>query len=42
VVQDIFFSETCRYADVILPGAPALEKEGTFSIHRRSWPRWHL
>jgi predicted molibdopterin-dependent oxidoreductase YjgC len=35
VVQDIFFSETCRYADVILPGAPALEKEGTFSCTER-------
>src|SRR5258708_33725900 len=30
VVQDIFFSETCRYADVVLPAAPSLEKEGTF------------
>lgn len=35
VVQDIFFSETCRYADVILPGAPALEKEGTFTSTER-------
>jgi formate dehydrogenase major subunit len=35
VVQDIFFSETCRYADVILPGAPALEKDGTFSSTER-------
>jgi formate dehydrogenase major subunit len=31
VVQDIFFSDTCRYADVILPAAPSLEKEGTFT-----------
>ncbi len=30
VVQDIFFSETCRFADVILPASPSLEKEGTF------------
>ncbi len=30
VVQDIFFSETCRYADVVLPASPSLEKEGTF------------
>ncbi len=29
-VQDCFFSETCRYADVVLPASPALEKEGTF------------
>jgi len=35
VVQDIFFSETCRYADVVLPGAPALEKEGTFTSTER-------
>jgi formate dehydrogenase major subunit len=35
VVQDIFFSETCRYADVILPAAPALEKDGTFSSTER-------
>jgi formate dehydrogenase major subunit len=35
VVQDIFFTETCRYADVILPGAPALEKEGTFTSTER-------
>jgi formate dehydrogenase major subunit len=30
VVQDIFFSETCRYADLILPASPSLEKDGTF------------
>lgn len=30
VVQDIFFTETCKYADLILPAAPSLEKEGTF------------
>ena len=35
VVQDIFFSETCRYADVVLPAAPALEKEGTFTSTER-------
>src|SRR5260370_35123389 len=35
VVQDIFFPETCRYADVILPAAPALEKEGTFTSTER-------
>jgi formate dehydrogenase major subunit len=35
VVQDIFFSETCRYADVVLPAAPALEKDGTFSSTER-------
>ncbi|WP_254062496.1 formate dehydrogenase subunit alpha [Acidobacterium sp. S8] len=30
VVQDIFFTETCRYADVVLPASPSLEKDGTF------------
>ncbi|MBF0455308.1 MAG: formate dehydrogenase subunit alpha [Magnetococcales bacterium] len=30
VVQDIFFSETAHLADVVLPGASFLEKEGTF------------
>ncbi|HEY0794699.1 MAG TPA: formate dehydrogenase subunit alpha [Acidisarcina sp.] len=30
VVQDIFFSETCKYADVVLPASPSLEKDGTF------------
>jgi formate dehydrogenase major subunit len=35
VVQDIFFSNTCRYADVVLPGAPRLEKEGTFTSTER-------
>ncbi len=35
VVQDIFFTETCRYADVILPASPSLEKEGTFTSTER-------
>src|SRR6266436_6224539 len=35
VVQDIFFSNTCQYADVVLPGAPSLEKEGTFTSTER-------
>jgi len=35
VVQDIFFSHTCQYADVVLPGAPSLEKEGTFTSTER-------
>lgn len=29
VVQDIFFTETCRYADVVLPAACYAEKNGT-------------
>src|SRR6202020_1614362 len=35
VGQDIFFSETCRYADVVLPAAPSLEKDGTFNSTER-------
>ncbi|QHS52020.1 formate dehydrogenase subunit alpha [Edaphobacter sp. 12200R-103] len=36
VVQDINFSETCRYADLVLPAAASLEKDGTFvSTERR-------
>src|SRR6202000_981274 len=31
VVQDIFFSHTCTFADVVLLAAPSLEKEGTFT-----------
>ncbi len=30
VVMDIFFSTTCEFADVILPGCASLEKDGTF------------
>uniref|UniRef100_E6PY18 Putative oxidoreductase n=1 Tax=mine drainage metagenome TaxID=410659 RepID=E6PY18_9ZZZZ len=39
VVQDIFFSDTCRYADVILPASPSLEKEGTFTSTERRMQR---
>jgi len=35
VVQDIFFSDTCRFADVVLPAAPSLEKDGTFTSTER-------
>jgi len=36
VVQDIFFTETCKYADLVLPASPSLEKDGTFvSTERR-------
>ena len=35
VVQDIFFSATCRFADVIFPASPSLEKEGTFTSTER-------
>jgi predicted molibdopterin-dependent oxidoreductase YjgC len=30
VVQDIFLTETARFADVVLPGASFAEKDGTF------------
>ncbi len=30
IVQDINFSETCAYADLVLPASPSLEKDGTF------------
>jgi len=35
VVQDVFFSNTCRFADVVLPASPSLEKEGTFTSTER-------
>jgi formate dehydrogenase major subunit len=41
VVQDINFSETCRYADVVLPASPSLEKDGTFTNTERRIQRFH-
>ncbi len=35
VVQDVFLSKTAQFADVILPAAPSLEKEGTFTNTER-------
>jgi formate dehydrogenase major subunit len=35
IVQDINFSETAAYADVVLPAAASLEKEGTFTSTER-------
>src|ERR1700721_2617186 len=35
VSQKIFFSETCQFADVILPASPSLEKDGTFTSTER-------
>ncbi|MFC6618949.1 formate dehydrogenase subunit alpha [Deinococcus radiophilus] len=35
VVQDLYFTNTARYADVILPATPSLEKEGTFTSTER-------
>jgi predicted molibdopterin-dependent oxidoreductase YjgC len=35
VYQDIFFTETARYAHVVLPAASSAEKEGTFTNTER-------
>jgi formate dehydrogenase major subunit len=35
VLQEIFMTETCKYADVILPGATFLEKSGTYTNAER-------
>ncbi|MGG5253514.1 formate dehydrogenase subunit alpha [Neobacillus sp. SM06] len=35
VVQDVFFTKTAQFADVILPAAPSLEKDGTFTNTER-------
>jgi formate dehydrogenase major subunit len=35
VAQDVFFSKSCQFADVIFPASPSLEKEGTFTSTER-------
>ncbi len=35
VVDDLFMTETCKYADVVLPGTSYAEKEGTFTNTER-------
>jgi formate dehydrogenase major subunit len=35
IIQDINFSETCCYADLVLPAAASLEKDGTFTSTER-------
>jgi formate dehydrogenase alpha subunit len=35
VVQDLFATETCQFADVVLPAASFAEKEGTFTNTER-------
>src|SRR5699024_8433079 len=35
VVQDLFLSRTAEFADVVLPAAPSLEKDGTFTNTER-------
>jgi formate dehydrogenase major subunit len=41
VMQDCFFTDACRFADVILPASPALEKDGTFTSTERRIQRLH-
>ncbi|MCX7917029.1 MAG: formate dehydrogenase subunit alpha, partial [bacterium] len=35
IVQDIFFTEICEYADVVLPALSSFEKDGTFTNTER-------
>jgi formate dehydrogenase alpha subunit len=39
VVQDIFLTETAKYADVVLPGVSFAEKDGTFTNSERKVQR---
>jgi formate dehydrogenase major subunit len=41
IVQDIFFSKTAQFADVVLPAAPSLEKDGTFTNTERRIQRFY-
>ncbi|MFS0553745.1 formate dehydrogenase subunit alpha [Brevibacillus sp. 179-C9.3 HS] len=41
VVQDIFFTKTAHFADVVLPASPSLEKDGTFVNTERRIQRLH-
>ncbi|SDB39493.1 formate dehydrogenase subunit alpha [Pseudomonas sp. NFACC13-1] len=41
VVQDIFFSRTAQFADVVLPGCPSVEKDGTFVNTERRIQRFY-
>jgi formate dehydrogenase major subunit len=41
VVQDVFFSRTAQFADVVLPASPSLEKEGTFTNTERRIQRFY-
>jgi len=41
VVQDIFLTETARFADVVLPACAFLEKEGTVTNTERRVQRMH-
>lgn len=41
VVQDMFLSRTAQFADVVLPGCPSVEKEGTFVNTERRIQRFY-
>ena len=41
VVQDLFMSRTAQFADVVLPGCPSVEKEGTFVNTERRIQRFY-
>lgn len=41
VVQDLFLTRTARFADVVLPAAPSLEKDGTFTNTERRIQRFY-
>ena len=41
VVSELFFSRTCEFADVILPAAASVEKDGTFTNTERRIQRLH-
>ncbi|KWO57651.1 formate dehydrogenase subunit alpha [Burkholderia territorii] len=41
VVQDIFMSRTAEFADVVLPGCPSVEKDGTFVNTERRIQRFY-
>lgn len=42
VVSELFFSRTCEFADVVLPAAASLEKDGTFTNTERRIQRLYL
>jgi len=41
VVQDLFFTETAKLADVVLPAQPFTEREGTFTSGERRVQRFY-
>lgn len=41
VVEDLFLSRTAQFADVVLPGCPSVEKDGTFVNTERRIQRFY-